>query len=95
MFPVAGDPPFLVDLIVLMEYGISQDDERVAAFRGALEEAINSGPGGSRLRDCSAFTAEEMLVSEYENTIKIALDHYTLKGEQVHGAEPVRGIDHG
>ena len=75
--------------------GVTRDDERIAAFMGTLEEAINSTPGETRLHACTPFTAEEMLVSEYENTLKIALDHYTQRGEDILGAEPVRGIEHG
>lgn len=95
MFPLDGPGPYSVDLVLLVEDGVTHDDERIAAFIGTLEEAINTAPGETRLQNCSPFTAAEMLVSEYENTIKIPLDHYTQRGELIQGAEPVRGIEHG
>jgi hypothetical protein len=95
MFPLDGPAPYSVDLVLLVEDGVTHDDERIAAFTGTLEEAINSGPGETRLHTCSPYTAAEMLVSEYENTVKIPLDHYTQRGEDICGAEPVRGIEHG
>lgn len=95
MFPLDGPGPYSVDLVLLLEDGVTHDDERIAAFMGTLEEAINQAPGETLLQNCSPFTAAEMLVSEYENTVKIPLDHYTLRGEVIDGAEPVRGIEHG
>lgn len=95
MFPLVGAGPYSVDLVLLVQDGVMHDDERIAAFVGTLEEAINAAPGETRLQSCSPFTAAEMLVSEYENTIKIPLDHYTLRGEVIDGAQPVRGIEHG
>jgi hypothetical protein len=95
MHPVEGDPPYEVDLIVLLNDGVSPDDERVAGFRGLLEVALDESPGGSRIGRCNAFRADQMYVSEYEETLKLPLDSYTFGGEDVQGAEPVHGIDHG
>lgn len=95
MYPVEAPGQDLVDLLLLIEDGIAPDDERIAAFAGTLEEALVSTSGETRLQSCLSLTAGEMLVSEYENTIKVPLDHYTQRGEEIHGAEPVRGIEHG
>lgn len=95
LFPVKGDPPYIVDLIVLLENDISSDDERVAGFRGLLEVALDGTLEGNQLGVCETLTADKMLVSEYENTLKLPLDHHTMGGEAIQGAQPVRGIDHG
>jgi hypothetical protein len=95
MFPLEAPDPHSVDLVLLVADGVTPDDERIAAFVGTLEEALDSAPGESRLRNCLPLTAGEMLVSEYENTVKIPLDHYTQRGAEIRGAEPVRGIEHG
>jgi hypothetical protein len=95
MFPLDGPGPYSVEFVLLVEDGVTHDDVRIAAFMGTLEEAINAAPGETQLQNCSSFTAAEMSVSEYENTIKIPLDHYTQRGALIEGAEPVRGIEHG
>lgn len=95
MHPVNGEPPYVVDLIVLVKDDVSPDDELIAGFRGLLEEALNDPLTGNRLGRCDIFTAEELTVKEYTSTQKIALDRYTVRGEEIRGAGPVHGIDHG
>ena len=95
MHPVEGDPPYTVDLIVLVKDGIEPEDERIAGFRGLLEVALAESPEGSHLGRCDSLRADQMYLSEYEETIKLPLDHHTLGGETIRGAEPVLGIDHG
>jgi hypothetical protein len=95
MAPVRGTPPFELQLIVLVQDGTADSDERVANLVGALYERFAASADGTRLHRCAVFTADELLVADYERTWKLPYDAFSWQGEEEVGAPPVRGIDHG
>jgi len=92
---LAGAPPFDVNLLVIVEDEALCDDERNAAFTGRLEIWLKNSDGVRRVASCDVCSPSTLSVGEYEQTIRVPLDHFTVRGESTSGAHPVEGIDHG
>ena len=94
IYPLGDDPPYDVTIIMLIQEEVDDDDVRLAALRGWIEMWLRASPDDIRSVTIESLRASEMYVTEYENTLKLPLDHYSA-GEDGQKSGPVVGIDHG
>lgn len=94
-FPLPAEPPFILDLIVLVDDDSMRTDERIAGFLRQLELWLKESPVECRVARSRIVSAASLSVAVYEQTLRMPLDYLTLGGEMVRGSVPVEGVDHG
>jgi hypothetical protein len=94
-FPLPDEPPFALDLVVLVDDEALRTDERISGFLRLIELWLKAPPAECRMAGSEVVSAESLSVATYEQTLRLPLDYLTLSGEAIQGASPVEGIDHG
>lgn len=93
--PLPDEPPFALELVVLVENESQRTDERIAGFLGLVERWLLASSVDCHLARRQIVSATSLSIAAYENTLRLPLDYLTLGGETVQGALPIEGIDHG
>lgn len=94
-FPLPEEPPYALDLVVLVDDEPLRTDERIAGFLRLIELWLKASAVECRVVRRQVVSAYSLSVATYEQTLRLPLDYFTLSGEAIQGALPVEGIDHG
>jgi hypothetical protein len=94
-FPLPKEPPYALDLIVLVDDEALRIDERIAGFLRQVELWLKESPVECRVARSRVVSSASLSVAVYEQTLRMPLDYITLGGETIRGGAPVEGVDHG